>query len=322
MADKRQRYFLILTILLGLTLVWLALSPVWGGPSASPDEEAAYGRQPEPTLVSQYLPLMFLHGQPLTPQPTFAPPPTTTPSPPPVLDHFDFEPVANQVAAVPFNVTLHAVEILRGVTAITGGVTLTDTTGTISPTMVFFANESSRTVSVTIGMGATDVVIEANYGGASGSSNPFDVMTVLDHFEFEPIPDQVVAVPFNVTLQAVDNLGMPMAITGGVALTDTTGTIWPTVAVFADESSRTMSVTIGMSATNVMIHATYSGISGASNFFDVVAPYGNGLGYHTPDDYVPLISRRLNRDSLEQIASFITVTGFLIWLGRRVLADR
>ena len=105
----------------------------------------------------------------------------------------------------------------------------------------------------------------------------------LDHFTFANIADQEANQVFPITINAIDDQGSPIAITQTVSLADSTGTIHPTVANFDNQSAKTFSVTIGISATNVIITATAGEITGISNAFNVAA-----VSYNV---YLPLVLR-------------------------------
>ena len=60
---------------------------------------------------------------------------------PPVLDHFEFAPIANQVAGVPFSITVTAKDQFNATyTGFTGNVALTVNKGSISPTTLALVN--------------------------------------------------------------------------------------------------------------------------------------------------------------------------------------
>jgi adhesin/invasin len=202
------------------------------------------------------------------------------------LDHFTFDSIADQAYDEAFAVTLNAIDSTGAPMSISATVILTDTTGTISPTTVSFANQSSRSPNVTIGVTATNVVITATYNTITGTSNAFDVLEdvgpQLDHFTFAAIDDQAVNEAFGITVNALDDSSSPIAITATVTLTDSTGTISPTTVSFANQSSHSPNVTIGVTATNVVITATYNTITGTSNAFDILADISHPV-------YLPLV---------------------------------
>jgi photosystem II stability/assembly factor-like uncharacterized protein len=95
---------------------------------------------------------------------------------PVTLDHFDISNIADTIAGVPFSVTITAKDSSGvTVTTYTDANILSDTTGTISPTMTGpFAN-GVWTGQVFIRKTASDVVIQTTGGGRTGQSNSFDV---------------------------------------------------------------------------------------------------------------------------------------------------
>ncbi|MEM2641503.1 MAG: DNRLRE domain-containing protein [Thermoproteota archaeon] len=95
----------------------------------------------------------------------------------------------------------------------------------------------------------------------------------LDCFAFDPIvsPKQV-AVPFSITITAYDAYGnVKTDYTGTNSLSDTTGTIYPTVTGAFVNGKWTGNIVIKKVAKNVKIITSSAGKSGESNAFDVKA---------------------------------------------------
>ena len=92
------------------------------------------------------------------------------------LHHFVFAAISSQTADQPFSVTITAQdEYGNTATGYTGIAVLTDTTGTISPTVTGNFVGGVWTGDVTITQAQSDVTITAEDGSVSGSSNSFDV---------------------------------------------------------------------------------------------------------------------------------------------------
>lgn len=186
-----------------------------------------------------------------------------------LVDHFTFAAIGNQMAGVNFTIQITAENAAnQTVTEYSDQADLSvNAGGSIMPSTVNFVNGVAQ-LSVKIANPATDVRITAADGAVTGQSNAFNVFA-LDHFAFDSIGNQVFNVPFSITVRAIDNTGAPMVISQTVTLADSTGTLAPTTVAFANESSRTLNVTIGITDTDVVITATWGAITGTSNLFDV-----------------------------------------------------
>jgi len=95
----------------------------------------------------------------------------------------------------------------------------------------------------------------------------------LDHFAFAHLtPLETVAVPFSTTITAFDAYGnIVTGYTGTNALSDTTGTISPTVTGAFVNGVWSGNVVINKVADNVKIATSGAGKTGESNPFDVIA---------------------------------------------------
>jgi hypothetical protein len=92
------------------------------------------------------------------------------------VTHFSFDPIGDQVANIPFTITISARNALDDlVTTYSDSATLTDSTGTLSPTITPNFIGGVATVTVVISQAANDVVITATDGLTTGVSNQFDV---------------------------------------------------------------------------------------------------------------------------------------------------
>jgi hypothetical protein len=114
--------------------------------------------------------------------------------------------------------------------------------------------------------------VSASNSGVTGYATTEVYAPVLDHFSLDPVNGPVyVEVPFQIRITAIDQQGRTLASYDGTALlSDTTGTISPTITgsfvagVWAGE------VTIHEVANAVRITATQGSASGTSDAFDVL----------------------------------------------------
>ena len=113
--------------------------------------------------------------------------------------------------------------------------------------------------------------VEASYGGESGYASVEVVSPSLDHFTFnEIISPQYADAPFMVAVTARDISGNPLlGYSGTAALSDTTGTIDPTVTGNFSAGVWNGPVTISQVAHDVTITASDGGSFGTSNPFEV-----------------------------------------------------
>ena len=111
---------------------------------------------------------------------------------------------------------------------------LTDSTGTICPSVASHFTSGEWVGNVSITRAQAGIVVTAQTGSVSGTSNGIDVNpNVLDHFTFSAIAAQQTAVePFLVTITAFDFWNNAKTDYGDrPALVDTTGTILPAETV-------------------------------------------------------------------------------------------
>ena len=115
--------------------------------------------------------------------------------------------------------------------------------------------------------------VTASDQGITGTATIVVAETPVDHFAFDPVGDQVVGVPFAVTVTAIDDGGLTVtSYDGTAALTDTTGTIIPIVTDAFVDGVWTGEVTINQAATEVVIEAQDGTALGSSNPFTVTEP--------------------------------------------------
>jgi hypothetical protein len=191
------------------------------------------------------------------------------------LDHFVINPIANQIAGTPFSITVTAKDALGStVTNYNGPNTLSDSTGTITPTSTGAFTAGIATVSVRITKSATDVTITTNGGGRSDTSNNFIVDPgALDHFTFASITSpQTAGTPFSITITAVDLYGnIVTTYSGPNTLTTLTGPISPTSTTAFSNGVWTGQITLTRATTGVTVTTASSTKSGITNSFDVIA---------------------------------------------------
>jgi hypothetical protein len=190
------------------------------------------------------------------------------------LNHFDFDLINDQVAGVPFSITITAKDSDGfTVTNYTGSSALADSTGTIIPTVTGAFSAGIGTVSVSISMVDTDITISTSEGEASGTSNSFNVNPdVLDHFDFDLINDQVAGVPFSITITAHDAYNnIVTSYSGTNSLTDLSNSINPTSCTFLDGVwTGPVTITNPYPLNTITTLGIVNGKRGTSNEFDVV----------------------------------------------------
>jgi len=114
-----------------------------------------------------------------------------------------------------------------------------------------------------------DTVVASDQG-ITGSATVAVAEMPVDRFAFDPVGDQLVGVPFTVTVTALDAWDLPVAAYDGPSpLADTTGTIVPAVTGPFVDGVWTGTVTIGQAATDVVVSAQDGTALGSSNPFTV-----------------------------------------------------
>jgi hypothetical protein len=304
-------------------------------PTATPTHTPTTTHTPTPTATDTPTPTLThtptstatpTHTPTATPTATDTVTPTDTPTPTPtipVLDHFGFSTIGNQRAGVPFAVTITAYDRDGNVvTSFTDPVSLLDTTGTINPTSTGNFTAGQWTGILTITRAQTGVTVTATFGSYSGVSNSFDVANgLLGYFQFDPISSpQRYGVSFPITItayDAYDNVAASYVSTAN--LSDTTGTLSPTVSGVFSSGVWNGSVTVSQVGAGDIITVITSTVMGTSNPFTVAylepsitgisPPTGVNTGttdvtitganfYDTPS----LASARLDVVSLESVA--------------------
>ena len=192
------------------------------------------------------------------------------------LNHFTFNTISSpQTVDKAFRITITAKDAYGNtVTSYTGTNTLSESTGTISPTRTGAFSSGTWTGLVTLSGAASAVTLSTSGSGMSGTSNSFTVNSgVLDHFTFNTIKSpQTAGTAFSITITAKDDDGNTVtSYTGTNALSVSTGTISPTRTGSFSNGVWTGSVKLSRAGTRITISTTGSGESGTSNSFTVNA---------------------------------------------------
>ncbi|MEW6617977.1 MAG: FG-GAP-like repeat-containing protein [bacterium] len=190
------------------------------------------------------------------------------------LHHFSFLPIPDQIAGIPFKITIIAQDAYQNtVTTYTGTNTLSDTTGSIQPTITsgFVAGEL-RDFPVTISVAQDPVIVRTEKGGIAGTSNAFGITPGnLDHFWFEAIlSPQIAGVEFFITIKAMDkDNNIIFDFSDKVGLNDASQTIFPTSTTAFISGIWQGNVKMTKAGTTSIL-ADYAGKYGNSNVFKVI----------------------------------------------------
>ncbi|HEX9973123.1 MAG TPA: hypothetical protein VGD14_13715 [bacterium] len=192
------------------------------------------------------------------------------------VDHFVIANIASpKTAGVPFQITITAQDKDNNtVTGFTGTASLSDLSGTISPTTTTNFVSGVWQDNVTLTKSWTNNRITVTSSGKAGQSNVFNVThNALDHFEFINITSPKIAgISFQINIKAKDIYSNTVtSYASPVSLTDNTGTITPTVTTNFSSGEWTGNVRITKKQDDVYIVANGSGKIGQSNFFNVKA---------------------------------------------------
>ncbi|OQX86855.1 hypothetical protein B6D60_05330, partial [candidate division KSB1 bacterium 4484_87] len=189
------------------------------------------------------------------------------------VDHFAISSIGDQTAGTQFSVTIRAEDASNNlVTGYSGTVSLSDLSGTISPTNSGNFSNGTWAGNVVVTKSYTGDKITATDGNHVGVSNSFNVYpAALDHFTFQNIDSpQTAGSAFSITITAKDAYENTVTShTAPVTLSDNTGTVSPVTSGNFNSGVWTGNVTITKSQTDVRITATYSGKVGQSNYFNV-----------------------------------------------------
>jgi hypothetical protein len=208
---------------------------------------------------------------------TFTLNPSSSP-PPAAVDHFTFATISpTQRAGTSFTITITAKDASgKTVTGYAGSNSLSDTSGTISPTATGSFTSGVWTGSVTITKAGTGDVISTS-GGKSGTSGAFTVNSGLVPTQFiiaTISSPQTRGVAFSITVTAQDAYGN--TVTGYNAknsLKDLSGTLNTMTGSFtACVWTGSVTITKASASDYITTSATIGGVvkSGTSNTFNVV----------------------------------------------------
>jgi hypothetical protein len=196
------------------------------------------------------------------------------------MGYFDFQVIPSQQAGTPFNITITAKDAYGNTaTSFSGIATLRDNTGTINPIVTGSFSHGVWTGPVVITHCQPDVVITATAGWKVGTSNSFAVEpTPLDHFDLGPIASEQAGTAFTITITAKDANGNTVtSFSGTAALSDTTGTVSPTLTGNFSSGAWTGSVLIPKAQVGVVITVSAEGKTGSSNPFEVIPLIASGF---------------------------------------------
>ena len=189
------------------------------------------------------------------------------------VDHFVFTNIGNQVAGQPFNIIIRAEDASNNLaTSFTGTASLSDLTGTLTPTTTgnFINGQWQGNVTITRSRNSNTITVTSS--GKAGTSNTFNVSpAALDHFTFAPITSPKIAgTSFEITIYARDVYeNQVTSFTTYANLSDMTTTISPTQTENFTSGQWSGNVTITESQSDVKITASQSGKTGQSNLFNV-----------------------------------------------------
>jgi hypothetical protein len=202
------------------------------------------------------------------------------------LDHFSMSSVSSpQTAGAPFNITITAQDANNNtVTSFGSTVSISDNTGTISPTTSGSFSSGVRTEGVIITKAQSGVMITVSGSGKLGQSNSFTVNpAALDHFVVTNtssgnIGTQTAGLAFNIRIEARDAFNnIVTSHTGGgsaVTISLNSGTINPTTSGnFSNGVLASQSVTITTAGNDKQINVSGGSPTrtGSSNLFNVLS---------------------------------------------------
>ena len=191
------------------------------------------------------------------------------------LASFQFNTIVNQTAGLNFGITITARDQFGNqVNSFTGVASLSDLTGTISPTSTSNFTSGIWTGNVQIAQAITNNEITTTAQNKAGTSNQFNVQAGgADHFTFETIASPKTAgQTFSITIVARDlNENIATSFSSSATLGDNTGTINPTATTGFTNGLWTGNVSITKAQDDIDITAVQGGINGTSNKFNVQA---------------------------------------------------
>ncbi|NUM77843.1 hypothetical protein HUU40_26065, partial [candidate division KSB1 bacterium] len=193
---------------------------------------------------------------------------------PAALHHFTIDPITDQATSAPFTITLRAMDANENpVTSFAGTVSISDLTGTITPTSsgAFVAGARSESVTITQARTANRIEVSGGVPARTGASNNFNVTaTTIDRFEISTIGNQTAGTAFPVTIIARDaSNNIVTGFNGTVTVSDITGSITPVTSNPFSAGQLVQNFTITKSAVNDVLTVTGLGKSSSSNAFNV-----------------------------------------------------
>jgi hypothetical protein len=208
------------------------------------------------------------------------------------VDHYDvIVPNPAYAAGSPFNITLSARDQFDNLAdSFNGLVFISDTTGSIAPSISgdFLLGQRTETVIISQTMDSVVIHVE-DVDRHAGDSAPFDVVGgLVDHFVIDPVADQVAGVPFDVTIRAMDELNNIVDVfTGTVNISDTTASAAPAVSGAFLAGVRTEPTTILTQHPAVTLTVDDGiGHTGISNVFAVAAGSPAAIVFISPTQNV------------------------------------
>jgi hypothetical protein len=250
---------------------------------------------------------------------------------------FDFSTVASpKIAGVPFQLIITARDQYgNSATGFNGSVQITDVTSTISPVTSSTFSAGSINQNVTINRAQNDVSVTVQDGsGHSGRTSIFNVLSSsVDHFEIDPIGDQVAEKPFILNIFAHDRFhNIVTTFSETVNISDLTGTITPNQSGHFGNGLWTGGATIhpaNQTATGDRINVVRTlGIeAGTSTLFNVYAPPGvrvvqfiasrSEVTVNQEQDWSLLLSVR----NLSSSEAFLDSLKLKLWLSGQTQSD-
>jgi len=193
------------------------------------------------------------------------------------LHHFTVDDILSpQVAGSSFQITVYAMDSFENrVTTFNTNASLSDVTGTLSPTVTGNFSSGRWIGNVTITRSQTDVTLTVTKDTKTGVSNIFNVSPgALAQFQISNISTQAAGEPFYLTVTALDaHSNVATHFSGTVIISDLTGTISPTVSNNFDDGKWSGNVTISQvqAGNRITVVNSAGAQSGQSNAFDVIS---------------------------------------------------
>lgn len=200
------------------------------------------------------------------------------------VDHFIISSIGNQITNTPFTLTITAMDAYGNIaTGYLEPCSITDLSNSINPSTTGLFSNGLYTGSISIANRYSNNNITVTSDGKAGRSNTFNVTGPLDHFNFNPITNQVAGTSFSITITAADSDNNTItSYTGTNTLSASAGTINPTTTGAFINGVRTLQVTLNTTGTSITIITTGASKSGMSNTFAINPA---GLDHFTITNY-------------------------------------